>query len=152
MFLPFGGRGLDQASEMGSTGLGLTISRELAVLMGGDLLLMPSSNGARFLLELPAETWSSKGESSSVSPALPEVMAWDGSGIRVLMAEDNELNIMYAKALFDRWNLECVVVGNGREALDAWQEGGFDVLLLDVQMQLPCTPGSHPFPAPPPFL
>ena len=134
IFLPFEGRGLKQASDMGSTGLGLTISRELAVLMGGDLLLMPSANGARFLLELPAETCSVKEEPSSVSPALPAVMTWDGSGVRVLMAEDNELNIMYAQALFDRWNLACVVVGNGREALEAWEKGGFDVLLLDVQM------------------
>ena len=134
IFAPFGGRGVDQASDMGSTGLGLTISRELAVLMGGDLLLMPSPNGARFLVELPAETWGDEQASSSESAPVPQVLAWDGSGVRVLMAEDNELNIMYAQALFDRWNLACVVVGNGREALEAWEKGGFDVLLLDVQM------------------
>lgn len=134
VFAPFGGRGVDQASDMGSTGLGLTISRELAVLMGGDLLLMPSPNGARFLVELPAETCGHGQASSLESAPVPQVLAWDGSGVRVLMAEDNELNIMYAQALFDRWNLACVVVGNGREALEAWEKGGVDVLLLDVQM------------------
>jgi CheY-like chemotaxis protein len=133
VFMPFGGAGAEHISGMGSSGLGLTISRELALLMGGDLLLMPSKQGARFVLELPAETWSDRAPESSV-PAVPAVMDWDGSGIKVLMAEDNELNIMYAKALLQRWKVTFDVVPNGAEALEQMNSKDYDLVLLDVQM------------------
>ena len=136
IFMPFGGEGAGHISEMGSSGLGLTISRELALLMGGDLLLMPTKQGARFVLELPAETWSDSPQESSVSaaPAVPAVMDWDGSGIKILMAEDNELNIMYAKALLQRWKVNFDVVPNGAEALEQMNSNDYDLVLLDVQM------------------
>ena len=136
VFMPFGGDGAGHISEMGSSGLGLAISRELALLMGGDLMLMPSKQGARFVLELPAETWSEHSSTPSTpsAPSVPAVMDWDGSGIKVLMAEDNELNIMYAKALLQRWKVTFDVVPNGAEALEHMKSNDYDLVLLDVQM------------------
>ena len=62
------------------------------------------------------------------------VPQWDGRGLRVLMAEDNEINVLYAKALFERWNVELHISKNGEEALRRWLEEPFDIILLDVQM------------------
>ena len=133
IFTPFGSSGLSDHGGMGSSGLGLSIARELAQLMGGSLLLMPSDVGARFVLEIPAQTWSSE-PSDGTSGSAPEVPVWDGSHLHVLLAEDNELNVLVAKALLERWKVACTVVGTGLDALEAMQHATFDAVLLDVQM------------------
>lgn len=142
IFRPFGLLDSDnilseQRHAEGSTGLGLSIARELAQLMGGKLRLMPSQKGAKFLLEVPAPTWDS---SSTSNPELSRdkddltVPEWDGEGMRVLLAEDNDINVLYAKALLDRWKVELHLAKDGAEALNQWSQNHFDVVLLDVQM------------------
>ncbi len=55
-------------------------------------------------------------------------------GLRVLLAEDNPVNVLVAKRLLERHGFEVVAVGNGRLALEALQRQDFDVVLMDVQM------------------
>ena len=98
---------------------------------------MPSQQGARFLLEVPASTWESKTDSNAGMSGGDEALTvpqWDGQGLRVLLAEDNEINVLYAKALLDRWNVELYLAKDGAEALEQWSTTSFDVVLLDVQM------------------
>lgn len=54
--------------------------------------------------------------------------------LRVLLAEDNPVNCKVALALLSRLGLSADVARNGQEALDAWATGGYDVVLMDVQM------------------
>jgi CheY-like chemotaxis protein len=63
-------------------------------------------------------------------PALPEIP----SGLRVLLAEDNEVNQVLAVELLTRRGLTVVVAHNGQEAVDAVAGGTFDLVLMDVQM------------------
>lgn len=142
IFRPFGLLDSDnilseQRHAEGSTGLGLSIARELAQLMGGKLRLMPSQKGAKFLLEVPAPTWDSSSTSNPILSLNEDdltVPEWDGEGMRVLMAEDNDINVLYAKAMLDRWNVELHLAKDGAEALNQWSQNHFDVVLLDVQM------------------
>ncbi|MDA0940254.1 MAG: response regulator [Bacteroidetes bacterium] len=125
--------------DAGTTGLGLSIARELARLLGGDLLLMPSAKGARFVLEMPAPTWveaDKEGSAGAVSDVRDEggVPLWDGEGMTVLLAEDNEINVLYARALFQRWSVDVDVAADGIEALECLGKRDYDVVLLDVQM------------------
>ena len=105
--------------------------------MGGDIKLVNAAHGAHFNLEIPAQTWQpSEVESNTVSnegdvQAVPE---WDGANLRVLLAEDNELNILYAKALMEQWNVRVDVAKDGLEALQHFENAEYDVVLLDVQM------------------
>jgi signal transduction histidine kinase/CheY-like chemotaxis protein len=55
-------------------------------------------------------------------------------GVRVLLADDNLVNQKVATRVLQRWGVQVVCVGNGREALDALRSGDFDVVLLDCQM------------------
>lgn len=130
---------LEKRHAHGSTGLGLSIARELAGLMGGNLQLMPSNKGARFSLEIPAPEWNEasplKSPDSGDNNALL-VPDWDGQGLRVLLAEDNEINVLYAKALLDRWHVEVDFAKDGEEALHMWSTGNYHLVLLDVQMPL----------------
>jgi CheY-like chemotaxis protein/HPt (histidine-containing phosphotransfer) domain-containing protein len=56
------------------------------------------------------------------------------SGARVLLAEDNHVNRMFAKEILRRAGIECHAVENGRQALDAVQDEPFDLVLMDCQM------------------
>ncbi len=54
--------------------------------------------------------------------------------LRVLLAEDNAVNQLVALRLLERFGHTVTVAANGRKALDAWEKGGFDAILMDVQM------------------
>jgi PAS domain S-box-containing protein len=54
--------------------------------------------------------------------------------VRVLLAEDNPVNQKYALRLLERWGCHASLVDNGRDAVRAWEEGSYDVILMDVQM------------------
>jgi CheY-like chemotaxis protein len=75
------------------------------------------------------------------SPAQPEAPAVaaatarpDLPALRVLLAEDNAVNQKLAVRLLERMGVSPVVVGNGLEAVAAAETGGFDLILMDVQM------------------
>jgi two-component system, sensor histidine kinase len=53
---------------------------------------------------------------------------------RVLAAEDNTVNQIVLKTLLAQIGVEPVVVGNGREAVQAWEDAPWDLILMDVQM------------------
>ena len=146
IFEPFGLMKDDDASvknrhhvPSGSTGLGLSIARELAELMGGDLKVVPSEKGAVFELAIPAPVWheddgerrSSHDGSGTNDVSVP---GWDGPSMDILLAEDNDINVLYARALLERWGMKVSLAKDGLEALDLWEKGTFDLVLLDVQM------------------
>ena len=54
--------------------------------------------------------------------------------LRVLAAEDNEVNQLVLRTLLSQAGLEATVVANGAEAVEAWAHGAWDVVLMDVQM------------------
>ena len=54
--------------------------------------------------------------------------------LKVLLAEDNAVNQLVALRLLERFGHTVTVAGNGRKALEAWEKGGFDAILMDVQM------------------
>jgi CheY-like chemotaxis protein len=56
------------------------------------------------------------------------------TSLRVLAAEDNAVNQLVLKALFDVLGIEPTLVSNGQEAVSAWRAGEFDVVLMDIQM------------------
>ena len=57
-----------------------------------------------------------------------------GRGLRILVAEDNAINQKLAVALLNKMGHEATLAGDGREALELWGRGNFDMILMDVQM------------------
>lgn len=55
-------------------------------------------------------------------------------GVKVLMAEDNDINRKLAQLLFKRHNLEVDMVTNGQEAVDQVNECNYDLILMDIEM------------------
>jgi CheY-like chemotaxis protein len=118
--------------KFGGTGLGLAICHELALLMGGAIGVESELGaGSCFTLELPLPR---VGDGRAEPAAEAAVEDLQGVGLRVLAAEDNAVNQLVLRTLLQQMGVDVVVVENGQLAVEAWETGVWDVILMDVQM------------------
>jgi len=118
--------------RFGGTGLGLAICHELCALMGGSINVRSrEGEGSTFEVVLPLR-WV---EASSRSPA-PEAAPSGGDDrpLRVLAAEDNPTNQLVLSTVMGIFGVELTLVADGAQAVEAWREGGYDLILMDIQM------------------
>jgi CheY-like chemotaxis protein/anti-sigma regulatory factor (Ser/Thr protein kinase) len=118
----------------GGTGLGLAISRSLAQAMGGRLAAVSRpGRGSTFTFDM---TLPRSSEASTGRPAPPDdaVLPADLGQLRVLLAEDHPTNRRVVELILGAAGVPLTCVENGAEALDAWAAGGFDLILMDMQM------------------
>ena len=136
LFTPFSQGDSSTTRRYGGTGLGLSICRELARLMGGEAgVQSQAGQGSTFWTELPL---------SATEPAPEAVITGPGEisrlyGARVLMVEDNPVNMMIAVAMLEHWGVLVAQAFDGRAAVEAVhaavREGRpYDAVLMDVQM------------------
>ena len=142
LFEPFTQADQSTTRRYGGTGLGLSICRELAALMGGQVGVHSQPGaGCTFWAELPLPVVD---DGTLDAAAMPHADLADDSntslqGRRVLMAEDNAVNMMIAVALLEAWGLQVAQASDGHEAMAAVQAAAalgrpFDAVLMDVQM------------------
>lgn len=122
--------------HQGGTGLGLAICRQLAALMQGEVgVESEPGRGACFWVELPLPA----APEPTLRPAVAQAAAPDLQGLRVLVAEDNPVNMLITTAMLERAGVRVQGVADGRLALQAVEQAeaqgdAFDLLLLDIQM------------------
>ena len=119
----------------GGTGLGLSICRELAQLMGGRIEAR-SQPGARatFVAVLPLAWIGETTRPSRADTGVPIGAAGELVALRVLAAEDNEVNRLVLRTLLGQVGVEPLIVETGLQAVEAWAREPWDVILMDVQM------------------
>lgn len=119
--------------RFGGTGLGLAISRRLVELMGGKLWLRSNAGGGSvFLFTLPLSLVSQPERTPDCDLSKPVGQKFLPA--KILLVEDNpQVRDIVLAMLFPRqWT--AVAVANGLEAVRTWQDGDFDVILMDLQM------------------
>jgi len=113
-------------------GLGLAISRELALLMEGDIEAVSAEDvGSRFTLRLPL---SPAPNEAAPEMATPAQAAAQSANLRILAAEDNETNRLVLKALLEPWGGQLEFVTDGAEAVERFGVETYDLILMDIQM------------------
>ena len=114
----------------GGSGLGLTISKRLTDLMGGAMGVESEPGlGSRFWVELPLAKISAATAKKTIEHS--NVSLQD---VRVLLAEDNEINVEVAQRQIELLGCTVEVAANGLEALTMSGDKPFDLILMDIQM------------------
>jgi PAS domain S-box-containing protein len=137
LFHPFTQADDSTTRRHGGTGLGLSICRELAALMQGEVgVASEPGRGARFWAELPMPAAEACAEALAPDASL---LAQRLAGARVLLVEDNAVNMMIARAMLEQWRICVTPAHDGQQAIDAVvaaERAGlpFQAVLMDVQM------------------
>ncbi len=126
----------------GGAGLGLSICKELASLMGGTMDFESSENsGSQFWFDIPIEssTTSQSDLASDAAPALERnvpllVPSVDGSDISVMVAEDSKVNQFIIKELLKNLGVDATMVDDGAQAIAASEHTAYDLIFMDVSM------------------
>ena len=118
--------------RFGGTGLGMAITRNLVTRMGGEISVQ-SAPGAgttvRVTLPLPV--------SDSLAPGAPSKMEMTEGrldGLRILSADDNSTNRTVLELMLTRCGAEVTTVSDGAQAVQVWEPGRYDAILLDIAM------------------
>ena len=119
--------------KFGGSGLGLSICRQLADMMSGDLdCESEPGSGAAFILTLPLKPCAAP---KTQEPADTAAQHADGArAVRILVADDHPTNRRVIELILAQTPAKIVMAENGAEALEAFRADVFDLVLMDMQM------------------
>ncbi|WP_298745588.1 ATP-binding protein [uncultured Brevundimonas sp.] len=118
--------------KFGGSGLGLAISRQLAGMMGGDLdCESEPGGGSAFILTVPFRA--AQAPAAAVEGPAGTLAATRGT-VRVLLADDHPVNRRVVEMILAQADVALTSVEDGAQAVQAFRDGGYDIVLMDMQM------------------
>ncbi|HEY3813434.1 MAG TPA: response regulator [Caulobacteraceae bacterium] len=134
LFTPFGQGDVSIARNHGGTGLGLVISRQLAQLMGGQLTAYSvKGEGSTFTLALTLPVAEAPAVPEAANEAAPRQPS-GGRALRVLAADDHEINRRAVQLILQPLGAEIVQVTDGLQAVEKARAEEYDIIIMDVRM------------------
>jgi len=135
MFEPFAQERVDARSTYQGTGLGMTIAKSLVERMNGTLTVKSKlGEGTTFTVTIPFEI-----ASESEVPSATEVACLNLEGKKLLLVEDNNLNMEIAVAIFQDLGATTDQAYNGQEAVEKFNHnppGTYDLIMMDIMMPI----------------
>lgn len=135
LFNPFTQFSQSKGHKFGGTGLGLSISFSLAKLLGGTINVESEpGQGSTFIVELPCVETKAPTVSLEDDAPIPDEKARVLEGKKVLLVDDNHVNLLVICAQLERLKCVTMTAENGEVGLRKWKEGAFDLMLVDCHM------------------
>ena len=122
----------DTTRKFGGSGLGLAICKRLIELQNSKIEVeSKAGKGSKFFFKLQF----GKSKRKSIKPEYSGIDEFDQLvGKKILIAEDNEINLIVAQKILSRWGIEVESAKNGLEVLEKVKKHDFDVILMDLHM------------------
>ena len=125
----------DTSRKYGGTGLGLTISKQFIQLQGGSISVKSKLNeGSIFTFRLPFRKSTATVPTPVITSNNSIVHPAELGCLRLLLAEDNEINQLLVKKIMNDWGFELDIAENGLKALELFNQNNYHLILMDMQM------------------
>ena len=123
----------DNTSQLyGGSGLGLYICKELLSIQSTNLQLESvEGEGSKFWFDI-----SLKNSDNESALKQNHISKTNPIALKVLVAEDNQINALVLKKLFNKWEVTYEIAKNGQELLNIYNHKDFDLILMDLQMPI----------------
>lgn len=120
----------------GGTGLGLAIVKNLLELHNSTIVIKSELNiGTSFTFDICYSLFNFDTEEHT-EPTYKTVEVMDISDLKILIAEDNQMNILLMRKLLAKWNISPDFAENGSEAVEAFKIKDYDLILMDIHMPI----------------
>lgn len=135
IFEPFTQESITTTRQYGGTGLGLAIVKRLLELQNIQMHVTSKVGvGSEFSFNMEFPVSTEKVVETTVAQSATPNAEPENSGLQVLIAEDNPVNVMLMKKLFSKWGIVPTFADNGEHAIELVQYGNFNIILMDLQM------------------
>jgi len=131
IFDPFVQASTDTTRKYGGSGLGLAIVKRLLKLFDSDIELESQAGKGSvfsFIIEFPLY----RGALDTIDELKTEKTSMNG--LKLLIAEDNRINVLVLEKLLSKWDIQTVVAANGQEAINKLHDESFHGVLMDIHM------------------
>lgn len=129
---------IDMSAErkFGGSGLGLSISKNLAELMDGSISYSPrEERGSKFTLTLPLEISTDSSDFNKSQNHPVRISVTDSQKkLKILAVDDNEMNLLLIRSMLEMMNMDNDEAVSGKDALELISQNNYDLILLDIEM------------------
>ncbi len=134
IFRSFTQADIDTTRKYGGTGLGLTISKRLINMFNSELMLKSQDGrGSEFFFTIELKINQEMNPYATLDESESKELT-SLEGVRVLIAEDNKVNMSIARRFMKKWGIELTEAINGVEAVEKFKNDLYDLLLIDLEM------------------